>query len=117
MSSWLDSDGYPTEECLRRLEVAGSTEAFAILREAFQRWGAATDTLRPEEAAVVGRSSKGFLRLATGGWSGNEDMVAAFERNIVHAMTWRLSARGGLEIYEIPGFEIPERNTERRAAQ
>ncbi len=44
------------------------------------------------------------IRIATGGWSGNESIIAALGNNpIIGVFYWQLSARGGLEIYIIPG--------------
>ena len=44
-----------------------------------------------------------YLRLVTGGWSGNEELVGALESNrTIHRMAWRMSARGGLHIYQYP---------------
>lgn len=42
-----------------------------------------------------------FLRFATGGWSGNEDMMHALTENYPVMACWRLSARGGLHIFEV----------------
>jgi len=47
-----------------------------------------------------------FLRLATVGWSGNEALVDALARNaVIYSLTWRLSSRGGLHIFEYPAYE------------
>lgn len=41
--------------------------------------------------------------ISTGGWSGNEDIVAAMERNhMLMALTWQQSRRGGHYIFELP---------------
>lgn len=45
----------------------------------------------------------GRLRLATGGWSGNEEIVQALHENqIFQATCWEMSKRGGLTIYVVP---------------
>lgn len=42
------------------------------------------------------------LRLATGGWSGNEDIIRALDKNkIFNMFCWELSQRGGLHIYKV----------------
>ena len=43
------------------------------------------------------------LRLATGGWSGNEEIIGAIEKNTMfQMMCWQKSQRGGLHIYRFP---------------
>lgn len=42
------------------------------------------------------------LRLATGGWSGNEDIIRALDKNpMFNLMCWQMSKRGGLHTYRI----------------
>ena len=55
-------------------------------------------------ATLKGRKVK-TLRLATGGWSGNEDILKALDKNFMFGMTcWEMSKRGGLHIYKVPNF-------------
>ena len=42
------------------------------------------------------------LRLATGGWSGNESIIGAIHRNLYFAHCWCKSERGGLHVYKLP---------------
>lgn len=44
------------------------------------------------------------LCLATGGWSGNEDIITALQDNKTHfwLMYWTLSKRGGYYEFEVP---------------
>ncbi|HWO88896.1 MAG TPA: hypothetical protein VNL98_07075 [Gemmatimonadales bacterium] len=60
--------------------------------------------MRPEERALVAdHGDREYVRFATGGWSGNEAIIAALQRNLmVMAMCWRVSTRGGLHIYALP---------------
>ena len=63
-----------------------------------------SDDLSAHEGYVV-QANRGerYLRLSTGGWSGNEELVAALNTNrMVRVLSWRLSARGGLHIYQYP---------------
>jgi len=95
MSNWIDEDSYPTEECLEHLETCPAAEALAILCEnwwPFDGMG----------VAHGGDDDGYFLRLATGGWSGNEDMIDAAMKNPMVRLQWRLSARGGLYVFEVP---------------
>ena len=109
MNEWLDDDGYPTETALERIRTAESVcGALDALRDAWNKdYGSFTEELRPEELAVVTLETQDneerFYRFATGGWSGCEDAIAAFQENFVaHAMSWRMSASGGLHIFEYP---------------
>ena len=45
----------------------------------------------------------GAWRLATGGWSGNEDIISAMMQNfMLLAMAWQSSHRGGLHWFAWP---------------
>lgn len=46
------------------------------------------------------KNGKVKLWIATGGWSGNEDVVSAMKKNIYLLLGWQLSERGGAERYE-----------------
>jgi hypothetical protein len=53
----------------------------------------------PDYATLKGRT----LRLVTGGWSGNESIIGAIERNRNFSLVcWEMSRRGGLHIYKLP---------------
>jgi hypothetical protein len=97
----LTEDGYPTEQTLKRVREAKTVADALDLVECAWHWDCGvTHELSEAEREIV-RASVGdrFLRLATGGWSGNESLIAALERNWrVMSMSWQLSARGGLHI-------------------
>ena len=45
----------------------------------------------------------GMLKMATGGWSGNEFIIQAMRRNYIPwSMLWESSHRGGLEVFRMP---------------
>lgn len=47
------------------------------------------------------RKTKKFWKFATGGWSGNEEIITAIEQNYFFmAVCWYLSKRGGLYWFE-----------------
>jgi len=103
MSTWIGEDNYPTEECLEYLKECPASEAFEILREnwwPFDGTGV-SEELSPGERSIVETTPSSFLRFATGGWSGNEDMMHALTENYPVMACWRLSARGGLHIFEV----------------
>ena len=110
----FDRDGYPTDETLDAIEKWHHLDATGCLDFVKAAWYYQDNDfheLRPHELRMVyapdfGEEQPKFLRLATGGWSGNEALVGALERNfVVYSLTWRLSSRGGLHIFEYPKHE------------
>ena len=105
----FDADGYPTEATKQAIaEWEGSINALLDFVAAAWHWpdfGVSHDLLPSEAQLVCARPRERFLRLATGGWSGNESLIAALERHWVARMTWRLSAAGGLHIYRYLAYD------------
>jgi hypothetical protein len=110
-SEWTCGD-YPTDAALERLatwphqDVAGALD-FA---KAIWHWpDFARHELDAHETAILHAAPDDkFLRLATGGWSGNEEIVRALNCNLmIRALAWRLHARGGLHIYQYPKQSEP----------
>lgn len=102
-------DDYPSEETLNALRTwpwQDCAEALDRLKAEWHWPDCASHALRPEEALLVhADESDRFLRLATGGWSGNESLVSAYEANgLCTAFTWRLHAIGGLHIYRYTSY-------------
>ena len=104
----FDADGYPTEETLTYIaeftDFTRFDELLDFIKAAWHWPDFAHHDLQPHEAAILhAELGEKFLRLATGGWSGNESLVAALEENrLLGAFCWRLSAVGGLHIYRYP---------------
>lgn len=95
-------DLYPNDDVLNALEQWPSTDCDGALRFMASQWiteyGTVRDTLTDAERELVGDET--CLRFATGGWSGNEELVTALQTNaLVWAFTWRLSACGGSHIF------------------
>lgn len=90
----FDADGYPTDETLDAIKLwphQKSRELFAFIKAA---WKYPDYFSEPEN---------GVYRIVTGGWSGNESLIAALEKNfIVRVTCWQSSSRGGLHKYELP---------------
>jgi len=105
VAEWKDGD-YPTVDALERIESWPADDVNGALTFAAELWHypdfGVSYELSPEERAVVhADEGERYLRLATGGWSGNEEIVSALRSNIwVMAHCWRLSARGGLHIFQ-----------------
>lgn len=65
-------------------------------------YGTASHELRPCETDLVGRAGSKYLRLATGGWSENEEILDSRQGSMEWLLTWVFSARGGLYVFEYP---------------
>lgn len=93
----IDHHGYPTEaslESLRKCVEVG--EALDAVAEYLENCGFGSARIR-----------HGVYRLATGGWSGCEDAIAALHP-LVYAVAWRSSHRGGLFVFAVPKEFIRE---------
>jgi hypothetical protein len=102
----FDSDGYPTDETLdaiRDFQFTGGT-GWGKLIELFdfcvQCW-AWRDCIKIKEVVKRGRKVR-IYRFATGGWSGNESIIACLNQNLLSRAFWCFSSRGGLHVYEVP---------------
>ena len=118
MNEWLDEDGYPTDEALKRLEDWPAEDVNGALdfMQSLWHWGedwCNHDISAAEREVLLADEGDKFLRCATGGWSGNESLIAAFNGNhiesgdkarlrnaLMRRRAWKLSSRGGLHIYE-----------------
>jgi len=89
----MSDDNYPDEEQLAKIKAwpyddfQGLVD-FCIAIWTFKDW-----------ATRKGRS----CRFATGGWSGNEDIIEALQENHLFWMScWESSHRGGLFKFKLP---------------
>ena len=117
MADALDYHGYPTDKTLKSIRKAEFNAVLDVVKEAWHPvYGAQRETLSDEEAAIVmralDREETRYLRLATGGWSGNEDILEAFHRNWAWHMHWRLSASGGMHIFAYVPLDEDEADAE-----
>ena len=90
------------EETLAKIRVAPPGEVLDLVEEAWDKnYGSALDYLTPAEWRMVdGMRGDKYLRLATGGWSWNEEVIEAFGDNTVGwEAHWVLSVYGGLHIF------------------
>lgn len=91
--------GYPTEEELKSIReydiIKCGTKDFLQLIS--NTWKHSYGTME-----VLGKR-KIKLYLATGGWSGNEDIIGAMQENIVFwSFFWQRSERGGAYWFKFP---------------
>lgn len=103
MSDWLDDDGYPTDEALRRVKRWPADEPAGVLdfmRELwnFREWG--------------WHQHGDTHHVSTGGWSGNEDLIRALQANpVCWLRLWKQARAGGHYIFhagEHATFKWPE---------
>ena len=95
---------YPTDAELKKIEEWSYENGFEGLGEYvcnlwhFSDWAEFRDW-KTDDFDVEYRE----LRLATAGWSGNESIIGALNKNMMFGMLcWQSSHRGGLHIYHIP---------------
>lgn len=80
-----DDDGYPTEDSLSRLAEApclNNEEFVQIMDQIREVWW------HPDYfTKLVDRNGRTHYMVSTGGWSGNEDLIGAMQRN---TLLWML---------------------------
>jgi hypothetical protein len=92
----MDKDGYPTDEEIERIKAWPYDDFMGLMH--FIR----DNCWWPNGNCGFKQTERKF-RLATGGWSGNEEVVAALGETLMfNALCWQSSHRGGLHIYQIP---------------
>ena len=105
----FDSYGYPTDETLKTIEEWPYTDDFRLLmdyvQEAWADYGW-FERCAPEVAEAMDGDRDchdgHWWCYATGGWSGNESIIGALERNaIFHFYAWYCSVRGGYGEYHV----------------
>ena len=91
----FNDDGYPTEEVLSRITAwSVKDDVFALLK--------AVAPLFEGYGRCEYNTDKQLWEVATGGWSGCEDVVQALQQNTLFwSLCWQLSRRGGY--YEFTG--------------
>lgn len=100
-------DPYPTEKELEKIKKWdwNDCEGLAKFVQSIWHWGEDYAPLDDWKKDEFDREYRMF-RLITGGWSGNEDIVRALNKNTMFQMIcWQASFRGGLHIYHIKKFE------------
>jgi hypothetical protein len=88
---------YPTEEALSLIKNWDEEDFSSLAVFICSVWNSDYGS-----ASLTGKRVK-TLRLATGGWSGNEDIVTTLQETMFAKVCWQVSKRGGLYIYKIPG--------------
>jgi len=109
MEPTFDKDGYPTQETLDAIEkwpiatFADVKELFVYIEKAwkYHDWGWHAAKRRTRES-WKGAPLRRKLQISTGGWSGNEDLISALQRNFVAwNLSWMSTRRGGHYVFEV----------------
>ena len=92
----FDRDGYPTDDTLETIKTWPVEDGLPTLFQFIK------DALHPMYARY-NELCDGTIEIATGGWSGNEDVIAAFQQNVIlWSVVWVSSHRGGRFIFRKP---------------
>ena len=96
----LDEHGYPTDEALDYLRTfTGSAHQLVeLLEHAMGAYGA----VKVEQVADELDRQIHRVTLVTGGWSGNEDVIAELDRSFFWFAYWQSSHRGGKYSFHVP---------------
>jgi len=102
------AEPYPTPETLKEIACWPMGDYSAMMDYVRAAWADAGKFEGPKYVPPPGiveteRVEADWYRLATGGWSGNENIVSAMQDNLMFwAIAWEASFRGGLTILRIP---------------
>jgi len=106
----FDSSGYPTEETLEAIREWDYHDFPALMEFVAEAWidgGLENKPSIIEPLFDSGYEDDGHRWCgATGGWSGNEDLVGALNGNLMFVgMCWRASVWGGYYEYHVRPLE------------
>jgi len=94
----LDPDGYPTDGALERVKEWSAMDLEGLFDFMRILW-------KHPEHFTGGEA--GVYEISTGGWSGNEDVLAALAENAVAwTMTFAAMRRGGHYIFVMPATQV-----------
>jgi hypothetical protein len=102
----FDSDGYPTDQTLDAIEYWPHTDWLGLMQFVREAWSDCgwIDQYESKYFHEDGPDAHTWTWCAaTGGWSGNESLVAALDHNTMFSsMCWYASTRGGYHEWRIP---------------
>jgi len=107
----FDKDGYPTDETLDVVEhwpIATFADVGELLVYLHKAWWQPdwcwTIAKRRTREKYKGAPLRRLYYISTGGWSGNESLINAMEKNCLFwAFAWVSHRRGGHYIFEARG--------------
>lgn len=101
MNELIDDDGYPTEEMLDKI-AKWEYNFNELMRFIEPHWQYGKDGYWYENQVGELRERLTQYNVSTAGWSGNEDIIRALQKNsIFWSLCWVQSKRGGHYIFEV----------------
>lgn len=92
----VDTNGYPTTRELNKIKKWDYHDFVGLMEYVEHLW-------RYSDCGYWRRRGRTY-RISTGGWSGNESIIAALIANrMFWAMCWCRSARGGHYVFHVAG--------------
>lgn len=100
----LDDDGYPTDEFLNHVAAWDFRKGHDSLLQYAMK-----GHIYPNYRSRVVEDGRAVWRISTGGWSGNESILAALQENRMFWMVcWQESRRGGHYVFRCPPPLAPD---------
>lgn len=99
----MSEDEYPTDEEIRRIEDWPMGDPRGMVEYVESVWS--------HFYGKMWRTPR-RVKFATGGWSGNEDIIGALHRNIWGMCYWVKTERGGYHEYAYPPLRMQSDNKE-----
>ena len=103
----FDKDGYPTDETLALIENWSPLDVRGLLRFIAEAWkysDRAPHRIDYTSSFVEALLEPGYelWYATTGGWSGNEELIRAFQRNLTAwSLSWKASVSGGAYYWRV----------------
>jgi|SRR5882672_12409106 len=87
---------YPTDEEIERIKTWPHDDLLNLMNFVSLVWS---------DMGTMTRKGRTF-RCVTGGWSGNQEILAALQENVMFwTLCWESSNRGGRHIFRVPKIE------------
>lgn len=106
----FDADGYPTDETLGLIENWSPLDVRGLLAFIAEAWKYSDRAphridylarITPHTGAL-NEDGYELWYATTGGWSGNEELIRAFQRNLTAwSLSWKASVSGGAHYWRI----------------
>jgi len=108
MTDWLDKNGYPTKKALETISKwtvkDNSIKEFIEFLQDIWNWGDQMLTVKKGFSERQFKRSVMKIEMHTGGWSGNESIIEAIEKQEygLFFSYWKKTERGGHYYFEVP---------------